>query len=254
MTQNQQYLKVAVGAAKKAAPLFKKYFGKPKTVLQKNGNPRDLVTEIDGQIERIIKKTIHQTFPGHAIMGEEYGLQGKNKNFRWFIDPIDGTGNYIQGLALCCISIGLWDEKGPLVSVVFEPVNNLFYTAVRGKGAFLNGGKLKISKTKKLISAVGGIGWLEAKNGIKLFSRVVKKCRKVRALASSTLQICFVAQGILDFYVTADIHSWDFAAAILFVTEAGGRISQIDGKKISKNSLSIIASNGKIHNELISIL
>lgn len=254
MDSNKQYLQVAIRAAKTAAPIFKKYFGRPKTVSEKNSNPRDLVTEIDKRIELIIRQMILKTFPSHALIGEEYGWLGKNKKFKWFIDPIDGTGNYIQGLAFCCISIGLWDDKGPLVSVVLEPVNNLLYTAIRGRGAFLNGKQLTVSKTSKLIQTVGGIGWLKAKNGVKLFTRLIRQCKKIRVLASSTLQICLVAQGVLDFYTTHDIHIWDFAAAVLFISEAGGKSSEIKSFKISEKSLSIAVSNGKIHEELLKTI
>lgn len=256
LMNNQKYLKVAVKAAKDAGKIFRRYFGKPKEVKMKGGDPRNLVTEIDYQIERIINTKIKKTFPDHCVMGEEFGWQdNKSKGiYRWYVDPIDGTSNYVQGLKLTCISIALWDGAGPLVAVVFDPVGGEMYTAVRGKGAYLNGKRIHVSKISKVSEGFGCIGWVERENGVKLFKKIIMRCRKVRGLATSALQTSMVGIGILDFYVTRDLHVWDFAAAALIVREAGGRVTDFAGKPINAKSHSIIASNGKIHKELLKII
>ena len=256
MTNQEKYLKVAVSAAKQAGIIFKTNFGKARHVRKKNGDPRNLVTEIDFTIEQLIKKYIHKFFPDHCIMGEETGWRSNNDKgeFRWYIDPIDGTSNFIQGLPLACISIALWDKKGPLIGVVFNPILNNLYTAIRGKGSFLNGKKIKVSAINKLKDAFGCIGWVERDYGIKLFAKIIRVCRKVRGLATSALQTSMVGNGILDFYVTRDLHIWDFAAAILIVTESGGKVTDIAGNPPSADSQGIIASNGIIHKEIEKIL
>ncbi len=256
MNQTNKYLKVAVTAAKQSGKIFKQYFGKPKEVKKKNGDPRNLVTEIDFKLEQLIKKQIQAAFAGHSIMGEEFGFVDNlsNRDFCWYIDPIDGTSNFIQGLPLCCISIALWDKKGPLVGVVYNPMLNELYSAIRDRGAYLNGKKLRVTGTKTVGEALGCIGWVERENGVKLFAKIIRACRKVRGLATSALQTALVGAGVLDFYVTRDLHIWDFAAAVLIVTEAGGRVTDFQGKPLSAKSLNVVVSNKKIHRQLLKII
>lgn len=255
MISNQQYLKVAVEAAKKCGPLFSKYFGNAKDIQMKNNDPRNLVTEIDKAIEQQIRKTIVKKFPAHKIIGEEYSQDIVNKtDWVWIIDPIDGTTNYIQGIPLCCISIALWSHKGPQVGVIYNPILNQLFTAIAGKGAKLNNLTIKASKKNKLENAFGGVGWLKVKQGIKLFSIMANNSRKLRVLATSALQICLVASGNLDFYVTNDIKIWDFAAAIVIAKEAGAKITDWQGRRPDLNTISMVATNGKIHQQLLSKL
>lgn len=256
MENSQKYLKVAVEAAREAGKIFGRHFGKPRHVKKKNGDPRNLVTEIDFKIEQLIKKRIKRAFPGHCIMGEEFGWQDKASagEFKWYIDPIDGTSNYIQGLPLACISIALWDKNGPAVGVIYNPILKEMYTARRGKGARLNGKKLITSPTSGLKDAFGCIGWVERESGIKLFAKIIRVCRKVRGLATSALQTAMVGAGVLDFYVTRDLHIWDFAAAVLITTEAGGKVTDLNGRPVSPQSHGIVVSNGKIHRQILNII
>src|SRR3989338_560179 len=136
---NQDYLKVAIQAAKEAAPTFIKYFGKAGKAKIKNDNPRDLVTQADLQIERMIRKNILKAFPNSKIIGEEFAHSKlKEKDIVWIIDPIDGTTNFIQGLPNCGISIALWRGQNPQVGVVYNPITKELFTAQKGQGAKLN--------------------------------------------------------------------------------------------------------------------
>lgn len=255
MENSQSYLKAAIEAAKESGRIFAKFFGKPKEVKKKNGDPRNLVTEIDFKIEKLIKTHIHKNFPGHCIMGEETGWENHaEEKLKWYIDPIDGTSNFIQGLPFACISIALWDNKGPLIGVVYNPILKYMYTATRGGGAFLNNKKIRVSQTSTLKDAFGCIGWVERESGVKLFAKIIRSCRKVRGLATSALQTAMVGGNILDFYVTRDLHIWDFAAAVLITTEAGGKVTDFKGNPVTPQSQSIIVSNGKIHKELLKII
>ncbi len=219
----------------------------------KNNNPGDLVTDLDKSIETLIRKLIRKNFPAHKIVGEEFTPDLLKKNdFVWTIDPIDGTTNYVQGIPFCCISIGLWDKQGPLAAVVFNPILKQTYTAIRGQGARLNEKKISVSKAKSLASAMGTIGWGKAKLEAKtIFGKIIGHCFKLRIFATGTWQICMVASGNTDFYASISENLWDFGAAVLFVKEAGGKVTDLQGKAINLKTRSIVASNGKIHNELI---
>lgn len=249
-----KYLQTAVKAAKKAGKVFKASFGKPKEVMDKGAgtNITMLVTEIDTKIENLIKKEISRIFPDHKMLGEESGMSGNlNQDLVWIIDPIDGTTNFIFGIPFCCISIALWDKQGPLLGVIFDPLHNTLFTAQRGKGAFKNGKKIKVSEVSTAAKAIGCVGWFDPKDGLKLYPKLLKVSRKIRVYASSVLTAGFIAQGSLDFYAVDHIKIWDFAAGAIIVPEAGGKISDLQGKPFSLNSKSILISNGKIHNELL---
>lgn len=253
---NESYLKIAIAAAKKSGKIFLQYFGRPKSVKIKDNDPRNLVTEIDHKIEILIRKTIHKNFPRHKIIGEEFGSHKLNKNdFVWIIDPVDGTTNYIHGLPLCCISIGLWQNNIPLVGVIYSPVANHLYYATKAQGAFLDGKKIKVSGNTNLGLAFGGFGWGRNIEKAKVnFPKLVHILHKIRTLGSATYELCCVASGIYDFYIQSEINAWDFAAGALIVKEAGGEITQIDGKPLTLNSKSFVTSNKKIHSQIIKDL
>ena len=252
---NENYLKVAVAAAKTSGPLFVKYFGDARDIQMKNGDPANLVTEIDKAIENKIRKLISVNFPKHKIIGEEYTRDVVGpKDLVWIIDPIDGTTNYIHGLPLCCISIALWDARGPVAAVVYNPILKQLFSAARGRGAKLNSKPITVSKIKKLNHALGGIGWLKVEKGLGIFSIMAKACRKLRVFASGAMQICFVASGKYDFYATGHINICDFAAGVLIASEAGATVTDVRGKKITLETKTIITSNGNIHDELVNKL
>ena len=251
---NEKYMRVAVQAARQAGPIFKKYFGKPKDIKIKNNDPRNLVTEIDKKIETQIRKVLLKNFPRHKIIGEEFGAQEFSQNdFVWALDPIDGTTNYIQGLPICCISIGLWRNDTPLVGVVFNPILNQLYTAALGKGAFLNGKRIKVSKKKSLKLAFGGFGWGRNIQKAQVnFPKLIPLLHKVRTLGSATMEMCFIALGVFDFHIQSEINLWDFAASALVVREAGGEVTELKGQKLTMASTSFLASNRKLHKQMIA--
>ncbi len=255
MTIEQQYLFLAVTVAKANGGVFKKYFGHVGQVMIKNNDPRNLVTKVDRQIETNIRAEILKKFPDAKIIGEEFGGCTLAKNdIVWIIDPIDGTTNYIRGIPLCCISIGVWDSKGPLLGVVYNPVTEQIYTALRGKSAFLNGKRIKVSNISKLSEASGGIGWLNPTDGKKMFNSIIDDARKVRVLATSSWQTCLVASGQFDYYTTKYVNIWDVAGPLAILKEAGGKFTDFKGNILKINLKEIIASNGKIQSELVKKL
>lgn len=255
MANQQTFLNAAVAAARQSGKVFQKYFGRPTSVKNKNNDPRDLVTEVDRRIEKLIRMRLKKKFPGHKIIGEEFSKDAVGKtDMVWIIDPIDGTTNYIQGLPICCISLALWDKRGPLVAVLYNPILKQMYSAARNRGARLNGKIIRATKKKNLDGAFGGIGWLKVEKGLKLFNLIAKHCRKLRVLASSAWQIGLVGSGNYDFQISYDINVWDFGAGALIAQEAGGKITDWQGRPITLQTRSIVASNGKIHGQLIKIL
>lgn len=253
MNENEKLLNIAVGAAKRAAKPFKAHFGKPRTVKFKGGDFRDQVTEVDVQIEKLISSYIKTQLPTSQFIGEEItpGQRDNLGKIFWIIDPIDGTSNYIQGIPLCCISIAAWNSRGPLAAVLYNAVSGEMFTAAKGKGAFLNGKKIHVSNTKSVSRALGGVGWFKPKDGLKLFGLLIIAGRKLRVLATTAWQLGLVAAGKFDFYATTDVHIWDVAAGMLIVSEAGGEFSTIKGGPINLDCLNILASNKKIHKELL---
>ncbi len=255
MNNSEIYLKTAILSAKKAGPVFKKFFGKAADIQMKNNDFRDLVTEVDKKIETQIRKTLHKKFPTHKIIGEEFSKDEVGKNdLVWILDPIDGTTNYIQGIPFCCISIALWDNQGPLAAVLYNPVLNQMFSAARGQGAKLNSKPVTVSKENRLLHALGGVGWLKVEDGLKLFTLMADVCRKLRILASSAWQIGLVGGGNYDFQISYDINVWDYGAAILITTEAGGKATDWQGKPVTLTTRSVVASNGKIHSQLLKVL
>ena len=253
---NEQYLRVAIKAAKKAGPIFKKYFGNAGQVETKGGNHRNLVTKVDRKIELLIRKKISTKFPTHKIVGEEF----KNELFSkhdlvWFVDPIDGTANFIYGFPFCCISIALWNKDGPVIGVVFNPILDEIYWATKNNGAYLNGKRISISKETDISRAYGGYGWgRKVAVAQKYFPRLVKNLNKIRAIGTTASEVALVAKGVYDFHIQAEIKIWDFAAAALILTEAGGKITDWEGNPISVKTKKLAASNGKIHKELLKVI
>jgi myo-inositol-1(or 4)-monophosphatase len=255
MNDERKYLDLAIKMAKSNGKTFRDNFGHASGIKKKNNDYRNLVTDTDGKIEKSIKTAIFKKFPNHNCLGEESGWSKKTiNNYTWIIDPIDGTTNYIQGLPLCCISIALWDEKGPVLGVVYNPLSESLYYSLRARGAFLNNKKINCSKISELKNAFGVFGWHDPEDGIKIYAKLVRNARKLRVLATSVLTSTFIAEGVLDFYAVKKIKIWDFAAGAAIVTEAGGKITDFQGRPFTINSQSAIVSNGKIHNQLIKIL
>ena len=252
-------MRVAQQAALESGKIFKKYFGRATGIREKQHEKRNIVTDSDLAIEKIIRGRLSRAFPSHLVLGEEFG--GKHKISKgqliWLIDPIDGTNNFAQGIPLACISIGLWDYKGPLAAVVYNPMTKSVYTAERGKGARLNGKLILVSKTQDPMEALGGVGWTRAntrQQRAKLFRVGVEKFAKARALGTTTLQMCFVADGKMDFYFGTGMYIWDIAAAALIVAEAGGKITDLDGQPLTLASRSVVASNEQLHGYIVKNL
>ena len=219
----------------------------------------NLVTEADHAAEKAIIEVIQKDFPDHFILSEESGEIITNSEYKWIIDPIDGTVNFSNGIPLCCVSIGLEKEGKMIMGAVYNPIMNELYFAEAGLGASLNEKKISVSAKTEVIHSCLVTGfpytYLDAPNGpIQVFEKLIRKGIPVRRLGSAAIDLCWVAAGRFDGFYEHKLQAWDSAAGFLIVQEAGGTVTDFEGNPYSPYQPHIIATNGKIHNELRSIV
>lgn len=219
----------------------------------------DLVTEIDKKSEAKIIEIINHSFPEHNILSEECGDLKKKSDFVWIVDPIDGTINYAHGVPIFCISIALEINKVVTLGLVYNPMNEEKYFAEKNNGAYLNGSKIKVSDAPMLRDAllVTGFPYGAKDNNdhcIDHFVNFVKQGLPIRRLGSAALDICYLACGRFDGFWESNLNAWDVAAGYLVLKESGGTVTDFFGKEYSIYNKQILASNGKIHNEMIEVL
>ena len=216
----------------------------------------DLVTAADRESERFIVDRLRAAFPRATILGEEGGVRAGDAGERWIIDPLDGTTNYAHGYPLYCVSIGYERDGEVIAGAVYAPVLDELYAAERGAGATCNGSALTVSTIGHVRDALVCTGFVPAKyerNGAN-FARLSQRAQAVRRDGSAALDLCFVARGTFDAFWELDLSAWDVAAGALIVREAGGRVSACDGGAFGVESGSILASNARIHDEMVAAL
>jgi myo-inositol-1(or 4)-monophosphatase len=245
-----------IKAAEAGAKVMQEYFQGKFYISHKEGI-NNLVTEADHESEKIIFETIKKEFPDHFILSEESGEIVTNSNHKWIIDPIDGTVNFAHGIPICCVSIGIEQDGEMIMGAVYNPFINEFYFAQKGFGATMNDKQIRVSEETEVIKSCLVTGfpysYLDQPNGpLDVFSRLIRKGVPVRRLGSAAMDLCWVAAGRFDGFYEHKLQAWDSAAGFLIVEEAGGRVSDFRGKKYSPYQPHIVATNGKIHNELLN--
>ncbi|KAK7079239.1 Inositol monophosphatase 2 [Halocaridina rubra] len=234
----QECFDTAMQLVKTAGDLVRDAIKKKKNIETKS-SAVDLVTESDKAVEKIMIDGLSNAFPDHKFIGEESVSAGEKCVFTddptWIIDPIDGTMNFVHSFPHTCISVGLWINKDAEVAIVYNPVLNQMFTALKGKGAFLNGEKISASgetdlSTSLIFAEVGSSRDPEKMNTvITNFTTLLPRVHGMRAMGSCTLNMCYVAMGGGDAYFEFGIHAWDTAAAYLVVKEAGGIVVDTEG-------------------------
>lgn len=219
----------------------------------------DLVTEVDKLSEKTIIEIIKKTYPGHSIISEEMGEDIQESDYQWIIDPIDGTVNFAHGIPICCVSIALKVKDDLMLGAVYNPMMNELFFAEKGKGAFLNDEPIKVSSKTDFRKAclVTGFPYKwpnNAEHPIKVFERFVLEGLPVRRLGSAAIDLCWVAAGRFDGFWEYNLSSWDVAAGYLIVQEAGGRITNFDGDPYSVFDRETLATNNKIHDEMLALI
>ncbi|MDP4212274.1 MAG: inositol monophosphatase family protein [Bacteroidota bacterium] len=244
-----------IKAAEAAGKVIQQYYGTRFQISNKEG-VNNLVTEADHAAEKIIMDIIRLEFPDHYILSEESGDMPSDSKYKWIIDPLDGTVNFAHGLPLCCVSIGLEHEGEMLMGAVYNPFFNEFYFAQKGYGATLNDQSIKVSEETEVAKACLVTGfpytYLDQPNGpLDVFSRLIRKGVPVRRLGSAAMDLCWVAAGRFDGFFEHKLNAWDSSAGFLIVEEAGGRVTDFTGSRYSLYQPQIVATNGKIHDELL---
>ncbi len=248
-------------AAREAGKIQKRYFFMETSQKEiKLKKWRNLVTKADLESEKKIISTIKKGFPSHGILSEESGHEKSSSDYLWVIDPLDGTHNFLKGLELFCVSIAVSYKKNVIMGAAFDPMRNHLYFAERGKGAFLNGKRIHVSEDKDFDTCLMFTPCGPAKNlrkrriEIAYFKEMIKKAFGQRAFHSLVLELCYVAKGSAGGVLEGKTHPWDFAAAALILEEAGGRVTDTEGKPWNLEMRSIVASNKLLHNKLMRIV
>lgn len=249
-------LETAIEAARRAGQAVAARFPAARNVTVKGY--RDIVTETDFIAERVVVETIRTRYPDHSVVSEEAGTSLTNSDYRWVIDPIDGTTNYARHLPICAVSVALVKGARPILGAIYDPLRDEMFSAQIGAGANLDGKPLRVSGVNALAEALFGFDWGHADQvrtqTVRNVSRVAPLCRTVRGLGSATLALAYVAAGRLDGYLNLALKAWDTAAGLVLVAEAGGRLSAPDGRPYVYTDAGCLATNGQIHDEVLSRL
>ena len=250
----QTLLKATEAGAKELARFFNGDF----TITNKEGvnNP---VTEADHASEKAIIAVIQAQYPDHFILAEEIGEIKMNSDYKWIIDPIDGTINFANGIPICCVSIAVEFKGEIILGAVYNPLMNEFFVAEKGMGATLNGKTISVSNKTTVIKSCLVTGfpytYLDKPNGpLEVFDKLVRRGVPVRRLGSAAIDLCWVAAGRFDGFYEHELKPWDSAAGYLMVTEAGGTVTDYAGNPYFIYQPHILATNGKIQEELRGII
>lgn len=253
----QDRLQLAVELARRAGGLLLDGYGRATQVRHKGAV--DLVTEYDLKSEQLLVEGIRSAYPSDAILSEEGGGQ-EGEGVRWLVDPLDGTTNFAHGLPIFSISIACVQADELLLGVIYDPTREELYHTVAGEGAFLNEALLRVSPADKLGESLLVTGFpydirTNPDNNLSYFNALAVRARAVRRLGSAALDLAYVAAGRFDGFWELRLNPWDWAAGVLLVREAGGRVTTFgEDEKALDGDASLVATNGKIHAELLAVL
>ncbi len=252
-------LNFAIETVREAGQLLLEKFGRITSITKKGDI--NLVTEADLASEALIIERIKSYYPRHSILAEESGeavILGDDQNWKWIIDPLDGTTNYAHGYPCFCVTIGLEYEGEIVIGVTFDPTRNELFAAERGQGALLNGKPIRVSATENLGDSLIVTGFpydfKQRENFARHLTEFLLNSRGVRRDGSAAIDMAYVACGRFDGFWEEGLHPWDVAAGTLMIEEAGGCVTYYDGSKFSIYKPPICASNGRIHNEMLTVL
>ncbi len=252
-----EFLSIACDAARKAGGLLRDNINGVRQITYKADI--NLVTEMDTRSERIIVGILRNAFPGHGIVAEEGTAIQQDSAFQWIIDPLDGTTNYAHGYPCFSVSIGLQHQGEMIAGVVYDPMRDELFTAETGRGAFLNGSQMSVSGVDILLKSLLSTGFPYDRkecdrNNMDYFHELLMASQEVRRDGSAALDLCSVAAGRFDGFWELKLKPWDVAAGTLIVREAGGKVSDLAGRPVALDAGEILASNGKIHEQMLEAL
>jgi myo-inositol-1(or 4)-monophosphatase len=257
-SHDESFLPAMSEIAREAGTLLMEFFHQHVKIEYKGD--ADLVTAADRAAEKLIRERIRQHWPHHDVLGEEQGLNDQGSEYRWYVDPLDGTTNFAHGYPVFCVSLGL--ERRPagqsgkrIAAVVYDPTRNELFSAAPGKGAYLNGETIQVSKIATLKESLVATGFPSHKRhknpNIYFYHQITLRSHGVRRAGSAALDLCNVAAGRFEGFWEFNLNPWDTAAGVLIVEEAGGKVSRFDGSPFELDSRETAATNGLIHEELL---
>ena len=249
--------RIGIAAAYNGAKVLTKHFGNISQIDRKGAF--NLVTEADTESEQQIIRTIREAFPDHAILAEESGPGHENSEYQWIIDPLDGTTNYVHQLPIFTIAIALALNDKIVFGLVLNPIDGELFSATAGKGAELNGKSIRTSPTASVHDSLLATGFHYNFGEIiepvmQRFTVCQNESQGVRRLGSAALDICYVACGRFDGFWEQNLEPWDMAAGAIIAAEAGGMVTNFSSQPFSINQKEILVTNGKIHQEMLSLL
>jgi myo-inositol-1(or 4)-monophosphatase len=261
LTSLHPMLNIAIKAARLAGSVINRASLDVDKVQVESKGVNDFVTEVDKHAEAVIVDAILTAYPGHGILAEESGreLGAKDSEFLWIIDPLDGTTNFIHGFPVYAVSIALAWRGVVQQAVVYDPNRNDLFYASRGRGAFLNDRRLRVSKRLRLADSLIGTGFPFRKGDnfkryMKMFEEISQQCAGLRRPGAASLDLCYVAAGWYDGFFETGLSPWDIAAASLIITEAGGLIGNFSGEADFLYQREVVAGTPKVYGQLVNIL
>ena len=252
-------IETAKQAALSAATILMENFRKITSQQIRVKTKNDFLTHVDEQSEQEIIRILHSTFPDHTILAEESGLQDIVSDYRWIIDPLDGTKNYISGIPIFSISIALQYQNQIILGVVHDPFHQELFTAERNKGAFVNGQPIRVSQTNHMENCLLATGFpFKYKKFLPVymdcFEDLFRQITSARRMGSAAIDLAYVAAGRFEAFWELGLNPWDCAAGALLVEEAGGRVTDFWGQNNFLSNSYIVASNGKVHTAILATI
>ena len=254
-------LNIAIKAARAAGAIINRAALDIELLKVSSKGPNDFVSEVDRAAEQAIIEILLEAYPGHGILAEESGREhgAKHSEFLWIIDPLDGTTNFLHGFPVYAVSIALAHRGVVQQAVVYDPTRNDLFFASRGRGAFLNDRRLRVSKRTRLADSLVGTGFPFRKGDnfqryVKMFEEVMQSCAGLRRPGAAALDLCYVAAGYYDGFFETGLTPWDAAAGSLMITEAGGLVGNFTGEADFLYQRELVAGNPKVYGQLVQIL
>ena len=260
MEMAQRIKGTALKIAEKAGAFLLQNYGKVHRITQKGIYSINLVTDIDKKSEAYIVGHLLKAFPDHQILAEEGSLSKTSSPYKWLIDPLDGTTNFLHGFPFFAVSIGLEIKGDMAFGIVYAPMLRELFVAERKKGATLNGKRIHVSKETALAKSLLATGFpydvrVARRNNLNYFSTFAKKARAIRRAGAASIDLCYIACGRFDGFWELRLAPWDLAAGVLMIEEAGGKVTNFSGQKLNLyGGDDTVASNSKIHSALLRVI
>jgi myo-inositol-1(or 4)-monophosphatase len=250
-------LNFAKQIAREAGAILRENFGRDIEIHHKG--QIDLVTEVDLMSEAFLRERIATHYPKHQLLAEEGGLSDVTSEYRWIVDPLDGTTNFAHGYPFFSVVVALEHKKDIVLGVIYDPIRDELFAAERGQGATLNERPLRVSKTASLGQSLLVTGFpynvrSSPQKNLDHFSDFLDVAQAIRRDGSAALDLCYVAAGRFDGFWELNLAPWDMAAGSLIVTEAGGTVTAFNGSEFSSYVPEVLATNGHIHDEMVAVL